>query len=254
MKKINVRNVVLGEGLPKICVSLTGKTEKDLVAQADAAYKAKVDLVEWRVDFYDGLHSVEMVLGTLALIRSQLRDLPLIFTLRTTAEGGMQDVSISHYKEIYDRVSMSNFTDVVDIELNQSENLGAAFISQIKARGTTVIMSSHEFQSTPDNSILLFRLNMMEHLGADIGKIAVMPQHRKDVIRLLEMTIRAEAFVSLPLITMSMGELGKGSRLLGELSGSIMTFASLDEESAPGQMPLADVRAALELLHIDPTK
>ena len=92
---------------------------------------------------------------------------------------------------------------------------------------------------------------MMEHLGADIGKIAVMPHNERDVLRLMELTRRAGAFVSMPLITMSMGQLGMISRLSGNLTGSVMTFGALTSEkaSAPGQITVKELKSIIKLLN-----
>ncbi|CRH93926.1 3-dehydroquinate dehydratase [Chlamydia trachomatis] len=48
--------------------------------------------------------------------------------------------------------------------------------------------------------------------------------------------------------TMSMGNLGKLSRLAGVLTGSCWSFASLDEASAPGQISLTNMKKFLEEL------
>ena len=50
---------------------------------------------------------------------------------------------------------------------------------------------------------------------------------------------------------MSMGKLGRLSRLAGDLVGSSWTFASLDNASAPGQVSLADMRKVMEVLNAD---
>ena len=52
-------------------------------------------------------------------------------------------------------------------------------------------------------------------------------------------------------MTMSMGKLGQVSRLASDLMGSSWTFASVDEESAPGQIGLADMFKVREILDAD---
>lgn len=89
----------------------------------------------------------------------------------------------------------------------------------------------------------------MEHFGADIGKLAVTPNNERDVLRLMELTRRANAFVSMPIITMSMGDLGKISRLAGGTTGSVMTFGSLSNASAPGQLPVKALKQIIQLLN-----
>ena len=65
----------------------------------------------------------------------------------------------------------------------------------------------------------------MQELGADIPKIAVMPQCKKDVLTLLEATREmAEEHADRPIITMSMAGTGLISRLCGEVFGSATYF------------------------------
>ena len=54
MTPITVRDLMIGEGMPKIIVPLTGKMPADLMKQAQRVRKEPgVDAVDWRVDFYE---------------------------------------------------------------------------------------------------------------------------------------------------------------------------------------------------------
>ncbi len=58
----------------------------------------------------------------------------------------------------------------------------------------------------------------MQDLGADLPKIAVMPQSPQDVLTLLAATLTMkEKYATRPLITMSMGKSGGVSRVTGRL-------------------------------------
>jgi 3-dehydroquinate dehydratase-1 len=46
-----------------------------------------------------------------------------------------------------------------------------------------------------------------------------------------------------------MGRLGAVSRLAGEAFGSAVTFGVVSESSAPGQVPIAALRTALDIVH-----
>ena len=89
----------------------------------------------------------------------------------------------------------------------------------------------------------------MEALGADLAKIAVMPQSPEDVLTLLSATCQAHRQLSCPVISMSMGGTGLVSRLSGEIFGSCMTFGSVGEASAPGQIPARTLKEILTLTH-----
>jgi 3-dehydroquinate dehydratase-1 len=94
----------------------------------------------------------------------------------------------------------------------------------------------------------MHRLLMMEHFGASIAKIAMMPNEKKDVLNILNVTMKAEDVIAIPVVTMSMGQLGMASRLVGQLTGSVMTFGTAGHASAPGQVPVSQLREILELL------
>ena len=89
----------------------------------------------------------------------------------------------------------------------------------------------------------------MQAAGADLPKLAVMPQSRRDVLALLAATAEmAERHPATPVITMSMGALGAVSRICGEAMGSAMTFASAGKASAPGQIELEVLNPVLDRL------
>ena len=91
----------------------------------------------------------------------------------------------------------------------------------------------------------------MQQSGADLPKVAVMPQSRADVLTLLAATAEmADHHPETPIITMSMGALGAVSRLAGEAFGSAMTFANPGQASAPGQVSLDVVNDVLDALQL----
>ena len=76
-----------------------------------------------------------------------------------------------------------------------------------------------------------------------------MPKSSGDVLALLRATEMMKALTEKPVITMSMGRLGMISRMSGEIFGSVMTFGTVGNSSAPGQIPLEELRMALKVLH-----
>ena len=112
--------------------------------------------------------------------------------------------------------------------------------------GITMIMSYHNFQLTPEPSVLPTASSLeAERLGADVAKVAVMPRDPQDVLTLLAATYRAGQTIGVPLITMSMGGVGSLSRIMGWVYGSAATFAVGKSSSAPGQIAIEDLRAVL---------
>ncbi len=112
-----------------------------------------------------------------------------------------------------------------------------------------MVASNHYFHETPAQETLLEILTKMDQMGADILKIAVMPQSRKDVLTLLSATEEMDLRTAKPLITMSMGPVGMISRLCGEVFGSALTFGTVGKASAPGQIDAKDLASVLQLIH-----
>lgn len=113
-----------------------------------------------------------------------------------------------------------------------------------------VVASNHDFHKTPGKEEIVGRLCRMQELGADIPKIAVMPQSRQDVLTLLAATEEMNReYADRPIITMSMSGTGVISRLCGEVFGSALTFGAAKKASAPGQMEVRELSQILSLLH-----
>ena len=111
-------------------------------------------------------------------------------------------------------------------------------------------MSNHDFFKTPSKEEIISRLCAMQEKGADIPKIAVMPQSKKDVLTLLSATNEmVEEHADRPIITMSMAGTGLISRLCGEVFGSALTFGAAKKASAPGQAAVNDLNNMLQFLH-----
>ena len=77
-----------------------------------------------------------------------------------------------------------------------------------------------------------------------------MPKSTKDVITLLSATEEMSAnYAQQPIVTMSMSGMGAVSRIAGETFGSAITFGAAKKASAPGQIPVEDLRNVLKILH-----
>lgn len=249
---VTVRGITIGSGRPKICVPVLGRCEADILSSARTALDCRPDVVEWRMDWFD---SVEQSVATISMLR-QLRDAfphtPLLCTFRSAKEGGQRQLAHNHYVDLLCRIIDTGDADLVDVELFSGPDVVDQIVTAAHQKGVAVIGSSHDFSQTPPEEEIFTRLEQMAILGCDIAKIAVMPQTPGDVLTLLSATERMHAkHPEVPIITMSMGQLGMVSRLCGEVFGSALTFGAAGQASAPGQAPVQALRQVLELLHCE---
>lgn len=247
---VEVRGVRIGEGIPKIIVPIVGKTKEEILSAAASFKDVKLDLVEWRVDWYDDVFDFEKVKDTAAALRECLGNKPILFTFRTSKEGGEKAIEPETYAKLNLDIAATGLVDLIDVEAFTGDAIVKKIIAGAHAQGVKVIASNHDFHKTPDKDELVRRLRKMEELGADIPKIAVMPQNKKDVLVLLNATEEmADIFADRPIITMSMAGTGLISRLCGEVFGSAATFGAVGKVSAPGQMDAKDLYTILTLIH-----
>lgn len=250
MKTLLIQDKQIGIGKPKIIVPIVEKTEEQIVAKGAELALTHIDAVEWRADHYEDVCDLQAVLMTLRLLREKIPQKLLLFTFRTEMEGGAKSVSAEYYTQLNEAVAKSKLVDLVDVEVFLGEETASLNIRNVQAAGVFVVGSNHDFEKTPDKPELLSRLKKMQDMGADIAKIAVMPNSPEDVLILLSATQEMHrSFAKVPLITMSMGPLGVISRLSGEVFGSCMTFGASGEVSAPGQIPVEELSCALDIIN-----
>ena len=247
---VRLRSIVLGEGRPQVCVPLVGATIAELDAAALGLVPGDYDLVELRIDFFSGWDTPAAVREAIAVVRAALpEEVPVIFTFRTKREGGQREISPEAYADLIG-LAIAAGVDAIDVELFTERACLLGVVTAAHEAGVVVVMSSHNFESTPPRSEMLARLAEQQELGADVLKLAVMPSNPRDVLALMDATAEFVAEQARrPVITMSMGGLGVVSRLAGETFGSCVTFGSVGAASAPGQIEARDLRAVLDLVH-----
>ena len=247
---VEVRGVRIGEGIPKICLPIVGTTRDEILAAAKSFESVKKDVVEWRADWFEGVFDFAQVEAVLKELRRVLGNTPILFTFRTANEGGEKAIEPPAYAELNKRAAATVLIDLVDVEAFTGDEVVRDIIESAHESGVVVVASNHDFEKTPEKDEIVRRLRKMQELGADIPKIAVMPQSRKDVLTLLSATEEmVSEYADRPIITMSMSATGLISRLCGECFGSALTFGAVGKASAPGQMNASDLSEILNLIH-----
>ena len=247
---VTVRNLTIGEGKPKICVLVMGKNKEEVLKEAKKAVGSVADLIEWRADrFTEREFDEDFHNEILSEMREIVGDMPIIYTFRTLLEGG-KEIENEKYKDIILSVANAGITDLIDVEIFSFKLKARDIIDEIHSfTDVKVIGSYHDFEGTPDTAELVYRLSVIDNCNADILKIATMPHKKKDVMRIMTATILTYTRPNpKPIISIAMGSMGRVTRLLGEFTGSSITFASIGNESAPGQMEINEVREILDRL------
>ena len=278
------RSIPAPGGLPAVAVSLTGPSLAQARSQARSAVDAGADVLELRVDLLeetgalatpDPLDAVtaaaqvlECLRGLGEVIAADGADAgagaPLLLTCRTAAEGGRARLDDTAYAALLHSV-LDGLADwaperrpaAIDVEVQRG--CLPQICAQAHALDIDVVASFHDFEATLADQVLEEVLARMAREGADLAKIAVWPASADDVARLLGVCARATAGagtgLGVPVAAMSMGALGAVSRVAPAF-GSALTFAVVPDEqgqaraSAPGQLPIQDVRRCLELLQV----
>ncbi|MEE7548737.1 type I 3-dehydroquinate dehydratase [Xanthomonas sp. Kuri4-1] len=247
---LQVRAVAIGAGAPKIIVPITATHADEALAQARRiAASPDADLAEWRIDYLDIAHDARALSALGPQVARALAGKPLILTFRTRAEGGAAAIDDAAYGALYAALLQARFADLVDVEMFRDERVVRDLVARAHRAGAYVVMSSHDFHATPPAAEIAARLQRQQALGADVLKIAVMPNDPGDVLALLEATWQLRRHSDRPLLTMAMGPLGVVSRLSGETFGQALTFGMLGTASAPGQVEAAPLRQVLDTLH-----
>ena len=258
METLNIKNIVLQAGRPKVAVPLVSQLPQEIIAECEHAAMLPCDLIEWRADSYlSGLTDLEEVLQTKEFYLDFLKilddleyiagDKPLIFTLRSVEQGGMLQLSQAKKAEIYQMVAQSGLAGLIDVELPVAaqsaedicEESGLSLreqIDEIHAFGGKVICSYHEFDRMLSPEEILEKIQIMQAAGADVFKIAAMAVTKEDAENLLKTTAFLHQNGIGPLVMMAMGEWGKTTRVAAGRYGSCITFAAGQEASAPGQV------------------
>ncbi|MCI8326931.1 MAG: type I 3-dehydroquinate dehydratase [Lachnospiraceae bacterium] len=246
---IEKKGKLLGHGKPVICVPVTEQKREEILREIRLLAEKKVDMIEWRVDWYENVSELECVINILEEIRPILKETLFLLTFRSKVQGGNRQLAVETIVKLNEAAAKTGVPDFIDMEYFEYEKPKKE-IQRIKNCGVFVITSHHDFERTPESEILQIQMEKMYQSGADIVKLAVMPNSRKDVLNLLYAT---ENFVEIhpdtPIITMSMGKEGMISRLCGEVFGSCVTFGSHRKSSAPGQMQMDDLEIVLEKIH-----
>jgi 3-dehydroquinate dehydratase-1 len=248
-KAIDAHGRRLGGETPLLGTPLVARTRDRVLAEAARVLALKPDIIEWRVDHFEAIGDTPAVLETLRALRERVGKMPLIFTRRSSREGG-EAISLGEEQvlQLYEAVAASRLVEFLDFEMYNDPEHVRRVRAFTKAHKVRLILSYHNFSYTPGLEYLVQQFLEAERLGADVAMVSVMPRDRADVLTLLLATEQADHKTHIPLISMSMGPLGSVSRMIGGLFGSGLTYGVGETASAPGQIPIGDLVTVFDII------
>ncbi|WP_254280061.1 type I 3-dehydroquinate dehydratase [Haloarcula marina] len=208
----------------------------------EPAARGDADGVELRMDFAD---------DPLGQLDAYDGELPVLVTNRVEWEGG-EAADTAGRLDALERAVEYDAVTAVDLELAALEGEGdhdaASVADHARANGASVVVSTHDFEATPDRAAIADRLERACEHG-DVGKMASTAHTPDDVLAMLGATRELSADGQ-RVATMCMGEAGRHSRAVAPLYGSRIGYAPVDpaEATAPGQYDLATLRSLVEQL------
>ncbi len=197
----------------------------DKVSQTIHTANQQAECLELRLDY---LSSIDI--QKISQLR-QLTQLPVIFTLRKSSQGGFYP--FDETQRINDILQLCALNpDYLDLEYDVSESI----FQNIAVRYPKIklLCSYHDFSKTPDDLASILTSMHKNHIYT--YKIATMAQSTTDALRMLKFIRQTQS--STHVTGICMGERGSCTRILSSVMGNIFHYASLDNQQtvAPGQL------------------
>ncbi|MDO5825433.1 MAG: type I 3-dehydroquinate dehydratase [Methanosphaera sp.] len=207
-----------------VCASITDDNLEDIIKTVNKIKNEDIDYIELRLDLIEDVDSAlaKELIGQI----KHLTDKRVILTNRTKLEGGFFEGSEAERIQIL--VDNAGLVDIVDVELFTDKQLRQRVID---ASNKTII-SYHNFSQTLDIDALQKIIDEASKIG-DISKIAVKPNSLEDTYVVLKLLMDND-----DLVAISMDNIGSYTRIISPILGSPITYASVGESSAPGQLDI----------------
>ncbi len=244
----------------KICVPIPIKS---LEINENAPLIKKVldtnpNLTELRFDYINEVQFLtkDFIQSLLNCIQPKI---PVIITLRKSSEGGKTNINEGERIKIL-KMLIEAKPRYIDIEISIDQKSLVELIHLASTQKVTIIFSYHNFEDTPTyakaNDLLVnFLKKLIKEMSVDlkivensIFKLVFTANSFGDNLLPLKLN-KIKSSKKLKLISFCMGDIGFFSRIFCVFSGSLFTYASFEEKTAPGQMNIAEMREILKLMN-----
>ncbi|MQL84348.1 hypothetical protein Taro_016852 [Colocasia esculenta] len=168
-----------------LCVSLVAKTVEEMLIDMGRAKAAGADVVEIRLD---NLAAFSPRQDLERLLRD--RPLPALVTYRPKWEGGEYEGDDVKRLDAL-RLAMEMGADYVDVELKVAPEFANSIAGE-KPEKFKLIVSSHNYESTPSMEVLGDLVASIQVAGADIVKIVTTAVNITDVARMFQVMVHCQ--------------------------------------------------------------
>jgi 3-dehydroquinate dehydratase-1 len=243
----------------KICMAIPIKSDdlnknKQIIENALDNYP---DLIEFRFDY---INEAELITHSLLkdLMNIVPPKIPKIFTFRRKQEGGQYNLNIHERLEVL-RHLIEVKPDYLDIEINSESEVLKSLINLAYDHKVKLIFSYHDFEKSITYEETAEILNRFDEklkfellidsykINGSIFKIILTAQHFDDNIEVLNICKKLSR-QDKKFVCFAMGELGILSRIICVKFGSLWTYGSMEEKTAPGQIRTEKIREIHQLL------
>lgn len=220
---------------------MVGVVQKNTLAECLALFRqadlSRFDLLELRLDACADL-SVE---GAAALMAAS--PLPVIFTLRSRAEGG------AFRGDEAERLALlEELIRLQPVGMDVEAHIPAECIARLcsLSHGTRLVVSRHDFEKTPSSEAGL--LAMLEEMRRKCGgrkmiyKLATLARSTPDALRMLAFC-REQSRRGVHLAGIAMGEYGQSTRILANWAHGTLCYCPAEEESTGQAAALGQIQA-----------
>jgi 3-dehydroquinate dehydratase-1 len=227
-----INGLALGKA-PLIC----GVVEKSFDSRkTNNALKAGANMLEFRVDSFSN-KDIKLLAGPLKRLKA--RKVPLLLTVRSAKEGGKGKLTDAERLALFNE--FIPLFDAVDIELSSKKIIKEVITKAHNAR-KLVIVSFHNFKTTPIMEKLLSIIKEARRAGADIVKLATKVKGNVELKRLAGLLAD-----NTDLIVIAMGREGSASRVFFPKLGSLITYSGITGANAPGQLSISKLKSEFKL-------
>lgn len=225
-------------GRNNLCGVVAARTAREAFSQMLRALRS-TKTIELRLDWLAG--SAERSRFVRSLKKSKIpRRATLIATCRARSAGGKFSGTPDDQLR-----ALRSATDAgcqwIDLEIETVDAV-PPFILMLYTAHVNRILSFHDFRGTPSKPRLarLVRrlISLADDSGFDAIKVATKCNSLDEALRLLSLP---RQFRDRNVIAVPMGEAAAPARILAPRFGSAFSYAPIEEATAPGQIPLAEM-------------